>query len=258
MQNHHNWVFIRGLAREGEHWGQFRQNFATKISQQDVVCLDLPGTGKFNQINSPTTISEITNFVVGNLKKSHPHFLSDGFSIAAVSMGGMVAVEWAIHHPKGVQGLVIANSSFQGLSKFYQRLKPTIYPHLLNIIRTKNIEDREAKILKMVSNDEVKQKEALPRWLEIQRLRPMALINFFKQIFAASFYKFPKNEIPKIPVLLLASESDRMVNPVCSKNIAQRWGCEIRYHPTAGHDIVLDAGDWVITQIAEWLKPKKP
>jgi pimeloyl-ACP methyl ester carboxylesterase len=39
-------------------------------------------------------------------------------------MGGMVALEWALHHPLEVNGLVLINSSLGGISPFWRRLRP--------------------------------------------------------------------------------------------------------------------------------------
>lgn len=56
-----------------------------------------------------------------------------------------------------------------------------------------------------------------------------------------------------MPVLLLAGQQDRLVNVKCSLALAQHWHCAIRVYPTAGHDLPLDDGDWVVRQIQEWL-----
>jgi predicted alpha/beta hydrolase family esterase len=52
---------------------------------------------------------------------------------------------------------------------------------------------------------------------------------------------------------LLAARQDRLVSVKCSLKLAQGWGCEIRLHPTAGHDIPLDDGIWVTQQVRDWL-----
>jgi len=54
-------------------------------------------------------------------------------------------------------------------------------------------------------------------------------------------------------VLLLAGQLDELVNAKCSRALAQRWRCAIRLHPTAGHDLPLDDGEWVSRQIREWV-----
>jgi pimeloyl-ACP methyl ester carboxylesterase len=54
-----------------------------------------------------------------------------------------------------------------------------------------------------------------------------------------------------VPLLLLASRGDALVDPRCSLAIAQRWACEIAMHPWAGHDLPLDDADWVVQQVRE-------
>jgi len=53
-------------------------------------------------------------------------------------------------------------------------------------------------------------------------------------------------------LLLLAGVGDELVDPVCSRRLAEQWGVELRLHPSAGHDLPLDAADWVIAQVAAW------
>jgi pimeloyl-ACP methyl ester carboxylesterase len=62
-----------------------------------------------------------------------------------------------------------------------------------------------------------------------------------------------------VPTLLLASQTDHLVNVICSTTLAQRWQCALHLHPSAGHDLPLDDGDWVITHIHRWLAtPHQP
>jgi predicted alpha/beta hydrolase family esterase len=54
---------------------------------------------------------------------------------------------------------------------------------------------------------------------------------------------------PAVALLLLNSAADRLVQASCSQAIAQAWHCPLQTHPSAGHDLCLDAGEWVIEQI---------
>jgi len=36
----------------------------------------------------------------------------------------------------------------------------------------------------------------------------------------------------------------------CSNALAERFNCSLDVHPNAGHDLPLDAPDWVIQQFA--------
>jgi len=46
---------------------------------------------------------------------------------------------------------------------------------------------------------------------------------------------------------------DQLVNVKCSLKLAQYWQCDIRLHPTAGHDLPLDDGVWVAKQVKDWI-----
>jgi pimeloyl-ACP methyl ester carboxylesterase len=58
---------------------------------------------------------------------------------------------------------------------------------------------------------------------------------------------------PPVPLLLLAAQQDKLVNVKCSITLAKRWGSPIKLHPTAGHDLPLDDGEWVARQVGEWM-----
>jgi hypothetical protein len=46
--------------------------------------------------------------------------------------------------------------------------------------------------------------------------------------------------------------------PACSAALARAWGCPLRTHPEAGHDLPLDAPDWLIEQVRHWLQAEAP
>jgi pimeloyl-ACP methyl ester carboxylesterase len=58
-----------------------------------------------------------------------------------------------------------------------------------------------------------------------------------------------------VPVLVLASAGDRLVDPGCSRSLAKAWKLPIAVHPTAGHDLALDDGPWVAAEVKRWLRP---
>jgi len=40
-----------------------------------------------------------------------------------------------------------------------------------------------------------------------------------------------------------------LVSVRCSERLAAQWGVLLQLHPTAGHDLPLDDGSWVVQQI---------
>jgi pimeloyl-ACP methyl ester carboxylesterase len=89
-------------------------------------------------------------------------------------------------------------------------------------------------------------------WALIDQLRPINTGNRLRQILAAARYR-PGHLKPQAPVLLLNSQADRLVAPECSAAIQSKWQLPLKRHPWAGHDLPLDDGDWVVTQLQEWV-----
>jgi pimeloyl-ACP methyl ester carboxylesterase len=77
--------------------------------------------------------------------------------------------------------------------------------------------------------------------------------NVLRQLVAAALYRAPDAR-PPVPILVLASRGDRLVDAACSVNLARRWNAPIALHPTAGHDLTFDEGPWVASQVQQWLR----
>jgi pimeloyl-ACP methyl ester carboxylesterase len=73
------------------------------------------------------------------------------------------------------------------------------------------------------------------------------------QLLAAMRYRAPGNGLAS-PVLILVSGQDALVDASCSRQLAQRWNAAISEHPTAGHDLPLDDGPWVVRKVKHWLQ----
>jgi pimeloyl-ACP methyl ester carboxylesterase len=56
-----------------------------------------------------------------------------------------------------------------------------------------------------------------------------------------------------MPVLVLASAMDALVDPLCSRHLAAEWKTSLAVHPDAGHDLPLDDAAWVARQVRAWL-----
>ncbi len=244
------WFLLRGLAREESHWGSFIEDMRVQFPNSEIQTIDLPGAGRYSHMRAPLLIAEYAKFVrarFAELRQAEkPAYL------LATSLGAMVVNEWVRQDPQGVQGMVLINTSMKGCSPFFKRLRPAAYKHLTRILRERNPERREYNILEMVSNRPENYATIAQQWAQINVERPIRRETFARQIYAASRYA-PDMTPPPVPVLLLNSLTDRMVHPSCSQDIAKKWHCEIRRHPTAGHDMTLDAGPWVAATVAEWL-----
>jgi pimeloyl-[acyl-carrier protein] methyl ester esterase len=244
------WLLLRGLARESAHWGEFIPKFQAAFPTHQIHTLDLPGTGVNYRKKSPATVHAISEQV--RKEATERALLDDGpVQLLAISLGGMIAWDWLQHHPVEIKAAVLINISLAGANPFYERLRWQCYPAIFKLLTANSYYQRELEIIKLVSNRTENYESLAQDWALIQHLRPVSSRNTMNQLFAAARYR-PVASAPLMQVLLLNSRGDRIVKPCCTESIANRWRLPYRTHPSAGHELCLDDGDWVINQIETW------
>ncbi|MET3117106.1 pimeloyl-ACP methyl ester carboxylesterase [Undibacterium sp. GrIS 1.8] len=246
-----SWVLLRGLMREARHWGDFPQAFQSVVGDAAIVTLDFPGNGRLYQQASATSVDAMVESVRAQLLAlAYP----PPYQIVALSLGAMAAVAWSRLYPGEVERMVLINTSLAPHNPFYHRLRPQNYPALLGALLRGSVEQREALIMRITSKqtDTQQAPALLKRWVSYAEECPISRKNILRQLSAALSYRAPY-AAPQMPTLLLAGLGDDLVNPACSRTLAQLWDCEIRLHPSAGHDLPLDDAGWVMQQIADWL-----
>ena len=242
-----NWLLLRGLSRESRHWGDFIDQLQVAFPKATINTLDLAGTGQFHHLKSPNTIEEIV--IHAREQALQLNFLNQPVTILALSLGGMIAWEWMRKYPQDICAGVLVNTSLASLSPFYQRLRWQNYGKIIRILFTNDVLAREIEIVRLVSNqsEDMLYKTA-KKWIEIYQQRPISFTNSFRQVLAAARYK-PDNRSIEKKVLLLNSLSDKLVSPVCSAAIQKEFNVLLKTHSTAGHDLPLDAPNWVIEKL---------
>lgn len=238
------WFFLRGLVRESAHWHGFLEKFATAFPDREVVTLDLPGNGVLHHLPSPTSVSKMTDLLREEFlrRKLERNFL------CAVSLGGMAGIDWMHRYPEDFEGAVLLNTSLKGVCPIWKRLRPGNYLTILALMALRDPLYRETKILEMTSERRELHREVARHWAEIQRQRPVSVRNALRQLLAAVRFSPPLSK-PKASVKLLRSLGDRLVHPDCSARVAELWSIPLETHPAAGHDLTLDAPDWVLERL---------
>ena len=100
-------VTASGLGREAGHWNGFPKEL--QAFGHETESLDLPGAGTEYRRESPLTIHE-------NVEDLRSRRQSVGaVGVIAISLGGMVALDWAARYPEEISRLVVINSSVSGL-----------------------------------------------------------------------------------------------------------------------------------------------
>jgi pimeloyl-ACP methyl ester carboxylesterase len=242
------WIFLRGLTRESRHWGDFVGQFQHALLARQVVTLDFAGNGQFNHLASSCRVNEMVEQCRAQLAS---RCIKPPYYLLAMSLGGMVAVEWAQAYPQEIEGQVLINTSMRPFSPFYQRLIPVNYATLLKLVFLDAGPDQwERAVLSLTSQR--KDMSVLPLWLAVRMSNPVSRSNALRQLWAAARFSAPPRPLCS-RTLFLASEHDNLVSVECSKSMARHWQCVLQVHPSAGHDLPLDDGSWVIQQVQKWL-----
>lgn len=248
-----NWFFLRGLVREARHWGPFIDDFKAAFPERRVYCLDLPGNGIHWRKRTPPSIGEMTTQVREEFEKISRETPGALNFIVALSLGSMVALDWILSQPAGLNGAVLINTSLRGLNPWYQRFSLGALSPLAKILRSRNLREQERWILDLTSHRRDWSDSELESRAAIFREQPVSKANALRQILAAARYA-PPSHPPQIPVLLLNSWGDKLVHPHCSETIQARWNLPLKSHPWAGHDLPLDDPRWTLNAIAEWYR----
>lgn len=245
-------VLLRGLAREAGHWLSFPQDLQRAFPGSVVLTPDLPGFGTRRQEEFPASIKEALEKVRSELGEMDSY----QNALIAISLGGMVGSLWIFDYPDDFSRAVFINTSLRGINLVHHRLRAGSALKLL-VSAALPPKERERNILQIVSNHQKAREQAQVPWQSIAEQRPVSGRSILQQLRAAALFVAPRGR-PSIPTLLLSSKQDRLVNAICSAEIAQRWGCSNLVHPTAGHDLPLDDGAWVISRITEFMSSKTP
>jgi pimeloyl-ACP methyl ester carboxylesterase len=242
---------IIGLTKESAHWDD---TFVAKLKEyfetDEVVGIDLPGSGKFLNQKSPISIPEIVKLTRQNYAQQFEQERER--ILVSISLGGMVSTEWVNQFPNDFNKFVIINSSFKGFSPVYKRVQPQSMPTFFKILVAPTEERKEDLIIKMCSNNEKAHNETFDKWVEIAIARPMSKENMIRQTLAASRYT-PKNK-PEIPTYIIAAKHDKLAHYTCSQALYDSWGGDFKLidDPKVGHGMHVDMPEGLAKMIADW------
>lgn len=243
-----NWLLIRGLVREKEHWGEFPKMLESVGGVKRVLCLDLAGVGTENNRIFLPTIKQAVEDLRSRFKLAHKSKEED-WGILGISLGGMIAMQWASDYPNDYKKMVIINSSSRELP-FWKRLTPDSIFTIGKTFFEKDVVKRERMIIDMTSNLRKNDPKLIDSWVSIGQKRGFSKLTAVNQLVAAAQFQLPKNISPKM--LVLTSRADRMVSFEGSQEIAKKYSAHLEIHPTAGHDIAVDDPQWIIDHISQW------
>ena len=246
-----NWLLLRGLARDQRHWMDFGKIFEERLAGSRVFMLDMPGMGDQNKRPSPLTIPGIVDDLRHRWKQLDYDF-GGPWGILAVSLGGMVAMDWCDRYSYDFQRLVLVNSSSGGVSHPLRRLQPPMIAEFLKIASSRSARDKERTILGFNSNIRSAQDPSIEdAWAKFAEESPNPLMNIARQLIAGTQYRAPKTLRPR--TLVISALHDQLTHASCSWDLARRFGAGLVFHDAAGHDLPMDAPEWLIDQVGFWM-----
>lgn len=241
------WIFIRGLARSSEHWGPFVDQFKKTFPEDHIELIDLAGNG--SRSNEPSFLS-IEENVTDLINRSRTVKETEQYHIMSISLGSMVAAEWARQYPQNVASITMINTSEKGSSHFFERMHPRNYLSVLRgVLGSPSALEFETEISRLTTT---RGPQAYIEWIEkFSRVPRTTGRNIIRQLWAASKYQL-KDKKPIEKVLIFNSLGDRLVNPICSQNIANKWKDALFFsHPSAGHDLPLEEPEWLSSLVKQ-------
>jgi pimeloyl-ACP methyl ester carboxylesterase len=251
-RNHDGNIYLlRGLTRESGHWGQeFLDELQQAYPHACIHLLDLPGSGRHYQVQCPVSVGAMVEFMRAEVAADIEAGKGTNL-VMATSLGSMVVTEWAIRYPDDFQAMVLISPSFKGTCKMNERMRPGIWKEVLQVPMSLSLEKKEARLLRINSNDTANFQQTLRQWIAIQQAHPMTTSNILRQTLAGMLYK-PSGTMPTMPVLILASRSDRLLDCDCVEKVHTMLGGVLVWNETSGHGLPIDAPEWLVEQVAGW------
>jgi pimeloyl-ACP methyl ester carboxylesterase len=209
----------------------------------------LPGNGEFHREASPASVAAMVEAYRSQLAA---RAMGGRVRLLGLSLGAMVALEWAHRYPQEVDSAVLVNGSVGGHAAPWERLRPRAWPALARLaLPGTSALERERGVLALCSN--LPDTGLAQRWADYAADRPTSIANAGRQLFAAATYRAPRIA-PGVRLLVIASAADRLVAPRCSIRLARRWDVQLLMHPFAGHDLAVDAPAWLARTCARWAR----
>lgn len=241
-----DWVLLRGLGRDRRHWGNFPDRLQQAFPDQQIWLPDLPGNGFLATQQSPASIAQATEYFRQWLQAQQVLY---PIRILGLSMGGMIALDWLARYPHEVSRLVLVNTSMRGVVPPWKRMRPIAAFRLL-LASLVSLSWREREIMQLTTRLQTDKSALLYQWCDWARVSHPRAGNLYRQLKAAADFQIAPDTLTSASsVNMFVSEQDALVNSVSSRQLAMLLRASLVVHPEAGHDLPLDAPDWLINQL---------
>lgn len=238
------WLLLKGMRQDARHWRDLPARLAERTGAR-VIALDPPGVGQRTDVAAPVTVSAMVDDLRARFLAERGE---DGpWGLVGLSLGGMVALDWASRAPEDLGFVLVGNTSARDVAAPWQRLRvdalaATVVRALDPTRRERAVVDLITRQLGVAERERVAAENA--RW---QSERPATLTTLLAQVRAGASFTAPTRV--SVPVGVLVGTGDRLVDPACGRALAARLGVTPVELEGAGHDLSLDAPDALLDAI---------
>jgi pimeloyl-ACP methyl ester carboxylesterase len=224
-------VMIQGYGQYSGHWTTLIPPFSKEYR---VIIFDNRGTGRTDKPETPYTMKMMAADVKGLLDAIGV----DKANIFGVSMGGMIAQEFALNYPDKVMSLVLGCTQCGGKQSVLPTQEALIFlfsPEIAKLPVAERARQTAPWLWTKAFID--KHPETVDIYVDITMKYPTPPHGFSGQAQAiAGHDTYERLPQIKAPTLVIAGDADRLINPENSKILASRIpGTELVIVKNAGH-----------------------
>jgi pimeloyl-ACP methyl ester carboxylesterase len=244
-------ALIFGFAGSSRGWGEpFLKLLEARFK---LVVIDNRGTGLSDKPEKPYSLADIAADAASVLDEAK----IDRAHVMGISMGGMIAQEFALNHPTRLRGLVLG-CTFCGIGHSVPG-----DPEALAALEVKPAEPLMPQIERLLAACCAKPFLASAKGQDVLKERLAEVVNYaitpphtyqLHGIAIAGFDTFERLPQIKAPTLVITGTSDLLVPDVNSDIIKERIpGARIHKIPGAGHVFFWERPEDSATTIIEFL-----
>ncbi len=245
-------VLINGLSRTAKQWYGFDRKLAEHFR---VISFDVRGAG---QSTRPCTWQMRVEDMADDLLEVLDSLAIERAHLFGISLGGMVAMAFGIHHPSRCMSLTLVNSSIGQRSFAPLRITPQALKFLakdmLLLADIHKISRRLTDLVVGVDCDE-NERELIARTMgQMMAEQKPDKTSVLKQILAAMRFR-PKRRLRqmKIPTLIVKGTHDFFVPPINSEVLAKIIpGSRLVEIDQGGHELMYDKAEELLQLQLHW------